>query len=193
MLKSNIFLFVVTYLGSPGKTTLLCTYTDLTSDPTEDFSSFSSFFWQRAIFLLSLIPCFYLPDHRHYLSNWNKQKTGFFAFSKYLTCHCPPGWCEWSIWDYLIYQWTDKLIRTQRELMNYVNEIDFFHGLLGSHYFLTANCWCFLLSGGSQTLRASIPFSTKYPELIIPDESVCLPRITCQKPAFKAAGRNSNL
>ena len=25
-----------------------------------------------------------------------------------------------------------------------------------------------------------IPFSTKYPELIIPDQRVCLPRISCQ-------------
>ena len=79
MLKSNIFLFVVTYLASPGKTD---------TDLTEEFRIFPHFFWQRAIFLLSSIPCFYLPDHHHYLANWNRQKTGFFAFSKYLTCYC---------------------------------------------------------------------------------------------------------
>merc|ERR550539_2376540 len=58
---------------------------------------------------------------------------------------------------------------------------------------LKSNILLFVVTGGSEMLRASIPFSTKYPELIIPDESVCLPRITCQKPAFKAGGRNSNL
>ena len=31
------------------------------------------------------------------------------------------------------------------------------------------------------SVRATIPFSTKYPELIIPEERVCLPRIRCAK------------
>ena len=82
------------------------------------------------------------------------------------------------------------MITTQRELINYVNEIAFLGGLVT---FLTANSSCLSGSGGSAGLRASIPFSTKYPELIIPDESVCLPRITCQKQIFKAVTRNSNL
>ena len=33
---------------------------------------------------------------------------------------------------------------------------------------------------GSSSSFRYIPFSTKYPELIIPSEKVCLPRITCQ-------------
>ena len=41
-------------------------------------------------------------------------------------------------------------------------------------YFILLEC-----VGTSASFRY-IPFSTKYPELIIPSEKVCLPRITCQ-------------
>jgi len=43
--------------------------------------------------------------------------------------------------------------------------------------FLIINSVC----EGVSPVSRFIPFSTKYPELIIPDESVCLPRIKCAR------------
>jgi hypothetical protein len=56
--------------------------------------------------------------------------------------------------------------------------------LLAQKYYLcTIHISTIIFPGTSSSTspRNSILFSTKYPELIIPDERVCLPRISCQK------------
>ena len=73
MLKSNIFIFVVTYLASPGKTTRTL--------PTEDFQSFFLIFLTKSNFLVEFNSLFLFGRSSSLSSKLKQTKNGRFLLS----------------------------------------------------------------------------------------------------------------